>query len=83
MNKYCCEIFNDFYTEKEGLVRRFSIIRKENGVFFFRYSSVDEGNLDEFIELLRNTPKQVSFNSSLSGEVAISFCPWCGEKLNL
>lgn len=81
MRKYCCDTFKELYSEEENGIRGISIIRKENKVFFLRYGTVDDENFDSLIELLKETVGKASFHLSLTEEIAISFCPWCGAKL--
>lgn len=82
MKKYCCETFKEFHSEHKKFIRGFSIITKKNGVSFLRFSIVDGENEEKFKNLLVSTKGKASFHLSINGEVAISFCPWCGEKLN-
>ena len=82
MKKHCCDNLKELFTKDKELIRAFSILKKENGMYFIRFSSVDGINEEKFIEMLRSTESKPSFNLSIAGEVAIKYCPWCGAMLS-
>ena len=81
MNSYCCDSFRDLFSSKE---RGFSAFRNEMGFFFLRFDSLDVKNLQVYGEIIQRGKRSQgeNFHISVSGEIGIKYCPWCGELLN-
>jgi len=82
-DNFCCDNFKDCYVADINSLRRgVTIVRNERGVFFLRFSCVDEINKASFFQFLSSLKGKASYNLTISGEQAISYCPWCGSLLN-
>ncbi len=81
MNRYCCDSFRDLLS---GDGRGFSAYRNERGGFFLRFDAIDEKDLQVFGKTIQRGKQSGNekFNISVSGEIGIQYCPWCGVLLN-
>lgn len=81
MSDTCCDLFKANYFNEHVYTRGLSVVRKNNGFYFLRFSAVDGQNKERFLELLNSIKDRPSFHLSIDGDLAIHFCPWCGADL--
>ena len=82
MNKHKCETFSSL---NEGNSERgFSILEEiEFGAprFKIQFRSIKSEEESLFAEVMKTGVEKGITNISVSGEIGIKFCPWCGVDL--